>query len=339
MQCPPVNVNKQPGVSYALTKDGIELPVVDVTHPSFAINLSDSEQQALVQKFLRDPIPFHVLPMRLRSAFLQFLLRGSILAQGIRQAQGSFMTGMQTYLLKLGPAMLGSAYAKPIDRKIAAALPAFAVRLRLQDVANLMAETLLSPLSVDPHRPLHFVNIAGGPAIDLLNALILLRKLQPGILAARQVSIDVLDLDDAGPAFGEAALHALSAPGAPLQDTCVAFRATHCNWSRTAPLQKALNEARARNALVMCSSEGGLFEYGSDDEIVANLKVLRASPEVCGVVGSVTRADEPIQRLHRISSAKTIPRGLTVFRRLIGTVGWQVSRAIERPFIDQVLLM
>jgi hypothetical protein len=34
---------------------------------------------------------------------------------------------MHTYLLKLGPAMLGSAYAKPIDRRIAASLPVFAV--------------------------------------------------------------------------------------------------------------------------------------------------------------------------------------------------------------------
>jgi len=30
------------------------------------------------------------------------------------------MSGMYTYLLKLGPEMLGNAYAKPIDRKIAA---------------------------------------------------------------------------------------------------------------------------------------------------------------------------------------------------------------------------
>ena len=337
-QSPLPEANKKPGVFYALTKDGAELPVVDITHPSFTVSLSDSEQRILVEEFLHEPIPFQLLPKRMRNALLQFLLRGSMLAQGIRQAQNAFMTGMHTYLLKLGPEMLGAAYAKPIDRRIAAALPSFAVRLRLQDVANLMAETLLPQLSLDPHRPLHFLNIAGGPAVDSLNALILLRKAQLGIFASREVSIDVLDLDDAGPAFGEAALRALSAPGAPLHQVRVSFRAIRYNWSQTPPLQQTLNEARARNALTICSSEGGLFEYGSDDEIAANLKVLRASDEVCGVVGSVTRADEPIQRLHQISSAKTVPRGLTAFRSLAASVGWQVARFIERPFSDQVLL-
>ena len=78
------------------------------------------------------------------------------------------MTGLHTYLLKLGPEMLGRAYAKPIDRKIAAALPSLAVRLRLEDVANLIADTLLPALADSPGRPLHFLNIAGGPAIRLL---------------------------------------------------------------------------------------------------------------------------------------------------------------------------
>ena len=338
MQSRLIEVNKKPGVFYALTKDGVELPVVDVTHPSFAVTLSDSEQQAMVRKFLQDRIPFQFLPKRLRSALLRVLLRGSMLARGIGQAQESFMTGMHTYLLKLGPEMLG-AYANPIDRKIAAALPSLAVRLRLRDMAHLMAETLLSPLSVDPQRPLHFVNIAGGPAIDSLNALILLRKHQPGILASRQVSIDVLDLDDAGPAFGEAALGAISAEGAPLHEARVSFRTIRYDWLQTATLKESLREAGARNALIMCSSEGGLFEYGSDDAIVANLRVLRASREVCGVVGSVTRADEPIQRLHQISSAKTVLRGLAEFRRLAGMAGWQVTRAMERPFSDHVVLM
>ena len=31
--------NKVPGVSYALTTKGVELPIVDVTHPAFALTL------------------------------------------------------------------------------------------------------------------------------------------------------------------------------------------------------------------------------------------------------------------------------------------------------------
>jgi hypothetical protein len=124
-----------------ITRDGVELPVVDVTHPAFAISITDSEQMTLVEKFLHDGIPLAKLPKPLRELALRFLLRQSVLAQGIDQARGSFMSGMQTYLLKLGPGMLGGAYTKPIDRQIASALPSFCVRLRLQDRAELIADT------------------------------------------------------------------------------------------------------------------------------------------------------------------------------------------------------
>jgi hypothetical protein len=90
--------------------------VVDVTHPAFAISITDTEQKTLVEKFLRDGVPMAKLPNPLRELALRFLLRQSVLALGIGQARNSFMSGMQTYLLKLGPEMLGSAYAKPIHR-------------------------------------------------------------------------------------------------------------------------------------------------------------------------------------------------------------------------------
>ncbi len=68
---------------------------------------------------------------------------------------------------------------------------------------------------------------------------------------------------------------------------------------------------------MICSSEGRLFEYASDNEIQSNLEVLREFPEVLAVVGSVTRADEPIQRIRQMGRAATRPRGLEVFRTLI----------------------
>jgi len=338
MKSPRLETNKIPGVHYAFSTEGLELPIVDVTHPAFALNVTDAEQRALTEKFLHGRGSFSGLPAPLRNVLLRFFLRGSILADGIRQAQDTFMSGMHTYLLKLGPNMLGSGYAKPIDRRIAASLPVLTVRWRLQDVAQLMAETLLPLLEKEPSRPLHFLNIAGGPAIDSLNALVLLRKREPGVLRKRQISIDVLDFDHAGPAFGANALSSFSAEAGPLHGSQVTFRHVSYDWRRADDLKPVLNEARTKSALVICSSEGGLFEYGSDGEIQSNLKVLREAPVVMAVVGSVTRADEPIQRMRQMGRAATRPRGLGVFRRLIAETGWKVARAIERPFSDQVLL-
>jgi len=311
--------NKRPGICYATTRDGIELPAVDITHPAFALDIDEARQRELVEKFRRDGIPFSRLPSPLRNLLLRFLLRGSILAGGIRKAQGGFMTGIHTYLLKLGPEMLGSAYANPVDRKIAASLPSLGVRMRLQDMALLMAEALLPHLQADPRRPVVFLNIAGGPAVDSLNALIVLNKRHAGMLTGRRISIVVLDVG----------LAALSGTEGPLRGVDVNFQHSAYDWANADQLEVPLREALSQGALVICSSEGGLFEYGSDDEIVANLGVLRAHSSVVAVVGSVTRADELAQRLRQTGGAATHPRGLSVFRDLASKANWRVSRVVN----------
>jgi hypothetical protein len=332
-----VEKNKKTGVCYAVTADGVELPVVDVSHPAFALTLTDTEQRALVDEFMRRGTPLRRLPKPLRNLLLQFFLRGSVLAH-IGQYQGTFVSGMHTYLLKIGPEMLASDWAKPIDRRIAASLPVLGVRLRLQDVAGFMADALLPPLLADRRRPLHFVNIAGGTGIDSMNALILLKKNDPGIMAERHVTINLLDLDDEGPAFGQYALTALTGQGGSLHSMQVDFRHVRYNWATPANLELVLRDAHTEGAVAICSSEGGLFEYGSDPEIEANLRVLRAWPGVLAIVGSVIRADKPTVRLLEMSPVAVRLRGLELFRRLVQKTGWHVTRVVERPFSDQFVL-
>jgi hypothetical protein len=246
---------------------------------------------------------------------------------------------MSTYLLKLGPDNLGDAYARPIDRRIAAALPALAVRWRLADMARLLADRLAPLLEARAGSPLRFVNIAGGPAMDSLNALLLLARDRPALLAGRAVAIDVLDGDAGGPTFGARALAALSAPGAPLHGVDARLRHVAYDWNDPRPLRGVLDDARAAGAIAIGSSEGGLFEYGSDDAILANLTAAHeaALPDFA-MLGSVTRADRPVQRLRETSQPATRPRGLDVFRELVARAGWRVERVIERPFSDQVVM-
>ena len=145
--------------------------------------------------------------------------------------------------------------------------------------------------------------------MDTLNALILLHRKRPGILAQRAVEVDVLDLDRDGPAFGEAALAALSQPKGPLHGLRTSFRHLRHDWAHPQDLPKLLQQTDLWHPVTICSSEGGLFEYGSDDEIVSNLKMLRSQPGVVAVAGSVTRADEPTQQLRNATTPKTRPRG------------------------------
>jgi len=44
--------NKQQGVCYALTDDGVELPVIDITNPAFSENASQAKLAELCQDYL-----------------------------------------------------------------------------------------------------------------------------------------------------------------------------------------------------------------------------------------------------------------------------------------------
>ena len=69
-------------------------------------------------------------------------------------------------------------------------------------------------------------------------------------------------------------LQALAAPGGPLAGLDVAFQHHPYDWNDTAPLARLLAGLTARGAIIAASSEGGLFEYGTDDAVVANLTAL-----------------------------------------------------------------
>ena len=274
---------KVPGVCYALTSQGVELPVIDVTHPAFALELSAIEQQELVKKFLAQKVPLANWPAPLRKLFFRLALRGSLLAAGLRNAEGGYMTGMHTYLLKLGPEMLGSAYTSPVDRKIAASLPALGTRLRVREMAQLMAETLTRALSAIRKAAVICGYRRRSRDQQLERADRAAKgKAGPFGRASHRDRCSRSGRRRAG--IGKAALVALSEEGGPLDGVGIGFRHIHYDWAKTEGLEPVLREAQSKGALVICSSEGGLFEYGADQEIVVNLKALRACPQVLAVV-------------------------------------------------------
>ena len=332
--------HKREGVYYALTDEGLELPVIDVGHPAFAVSLDAAEQRRFVDTFLHERQPLDTLPGFLRRPLLRFMLRESVLGRGLIDSQDSFLTGMNTYLFKLGPENLSDAYAKPIDRKLAASPPAFGMRLRLQDIARLLANEIESGLhGSPPERPLHLLDIAGGPAMDALNALLIVSREEPALLKGRLIQLDVLDPHREGPHFGARALAAWSTKGAPLCRVDVRLRHVPYDWEHPSGLEGVLGEARAHGALVLASSEGGLFDYGSDDAVVGNLATLRAGTHgAVSVVGSTTRADAAVQKLRRASGVRTIPRALADFRALVAVAGFGATRVLERPFSDHFVL-
>ena len=126
----------------------------------------------------------------------------------------NYLDSISTYMLKLGADHLPPGFDGPVDRKVAAVPHMALVRLRMQQLARLLAEALLAPLADEPEAPLHLVNIAGGPALDSINALIILAGAQ-ATLIRRPIVIHVLDAQQDGSTFGARALIALTGTGGP----------------------------------------------------------------------------------------------------------------------------
>ena len=324
------------GVHYARTEDGSELPVIDVTHPAFALPHDEERMAKGVERFVRNERARARIPRSIQRTILRLASRRSRLARAFYHASEGVVGGMALYAAKLGPTMLGTGYPRLLDRLIVGAPPSRLVRLRLEDMARLLADGLAPTLAAKPMAPLHLFNIAGGPAADSWNALLLLQKEARGALGQRKIAIHVLDPDEEGPAFGARAVAALRCKGAPLAYLDVTFHRTAYDWRDPGVLRTLLGEVDCERDGVAFSSEGGLFEYGSDDEIVANLEAIRArTPPDCIVVGSVTRAEGPAEFLREFTVR---PRTLRAFGALGHCGGWTIARVIERALCYDVRL-
>ena len=321
-------------IVYAMTDEGDKLAVIDVTNPAFAVSATDEELVAMAEKYILEAGRHNEIPAALREA-----LRSSKLGRGLMAASGTFVDGMTTYQLKLGPENLGEGFS-PIDQRIAASFPAFTVRLRLQDMARLMAAGLAGAAKAESRRPIFLVNIGGGPGADSWNALILLSREQAALLADREIVLAILDLDQRGPVFGARALEALCVAEAPLSGLNIEFAHLEYEWSSADRLREVLHELRTGDSLCGISSEGALFEYGSDEEIVSNLQALHAGTAADSiVVGSVTREGKPVRASLIGNHVPTRPRTIEAFQTLAKQGGWIVQEAIERPFSYNVRLV
>lgn len=320
-------------VFYASARDGLVLPIVDVRHPAFLLRLTEAELDALAEKYVNEVAG----RQQQMTAELVEALKRSRLGRGLIAASNGFLGGIETYMMKAGPENLGPD-VHPLDRAIAASFPALTTRLRMQETAELAAAGLSAPLAARPGCPIVFLNIGGGAGADSWNALLLLLSSRPALLIGREVLIVVVDVDDDGPAFGAAAIEALRQPGAPFQSVAVRFRQATYDWSSPGSLGPILSALPA-DAVCAVSAEGALFEYGSDQEIVDNLRELRtATPQAVVAVGTVTR-DSAATRASRSSTrVATVPRTSEAFGELAAAAGWVLESSVARPFSYNVRL-
>jgi hypothetical protein len=255
-------------------------------------------------------------------------MRRSVLMRGLRSSKGTFLSGMNTYLIKLPPTHLASSFTNPTDRRIAAKPQLMDVRLRLQIMADLLAEKLCQDLAqARANAPIFLLNIAGGPAMDSLNALLLTR--QKTNLAPHPIQIAVLDAQDEGPHFGRNALESLKTANGPLSGLNISFAHQHYDWHKPASLKNVFNALPA-DTLSLGSSEGGLFHYADDETIRANLAALREFTgngfSICGSLSP----DTPVNRASlSFSGAAMRFFEPDAFATMVRDTGWRIDHQVE----------
>jgi hypothetical protein len=323
-------------VVYATTADGLRLPVIDVTHPAFAVPDDPASLAARRDAFLAWDRRNLRMPGVITRLLIRLAARRSPLLRKMMLSGDEYLDSISTYMLKLGADHLPPGFDSPMDRRVATAPHMALIRLRMQQIAGLLADALLAPLADAPDAPLHFVNIAGGPALDSTNALIMLAHAH-ATLIHRPIAIHVFDTRQDGPTFGTRALLALTTPGGPLNGLEVQFQHHSYDWNDTTPLARLLADLTARGAIIAASSEGGLFEYGTDDAVVANLAALARAP-VPIVAGSVTSSTDERKRMIAQTRFRFFARGLEGFAPLAARGGYAIAESRSAVVSEQVLL-
>ena len=167
-----------PELSYAFTENGVKLPVLDITHPLFISSIDETALDALGKKAIKQAKSLAENPL-LRFFAKRSLTLGEFLPN---EKNATYVSGMSTLMMKLGPGLIGGGRKRFMDRKVAEGFVAMSVRMRLRDVCRIQAAALIPKLRNSPGKKLCFINIAGGSASDSINTLILVQEEEPALL-------------------------------------------------------------------------------------------------------------------------------------------------------------
>ena len=121
---------KIPGLSYAFTSNGVELPVLDVTHPYF-VSCTDEK---ILNKLLpyiqknadKNAEKFNKIPAFIKRYFIKHSFAMAELLQV--EDQNAFASGITTLMMKLGPKLIGKGKKRFLDRQVNRGFGALVIR-------------------------------------------------------------------------------------------------------------------------------------------------------------------------------------------------------------------
>jgi len=326
---------KIPELSYAITINGIELAVLDITHPLFISSIDEAKLKKILPKVEKtadkNAEKFNNIPAFIKRFFAK---RSFVMSELLQESNADeYLTGISTLMLKLGPNLIGKGKKRFFDRLSSRGIGGIVLRMRVRDISKIQADSLIPLLTKSHNRDLCFINIAGGAASDSINTLFLIQQMNPSLLKNRRIEINVLDIDRFGPTFADRCIEALKASGGRFSNMDVSFNHIHYDWNNTKILKELLSDRK--EWIQICSSEGGLFEYCSDEVIDRNLNTIQEnSADDIIVAGSILHDIETVDRgaIAALRISKAIkPRflGIGGLKNVIKKSKWNLSKIIE----------
>lgn len=323
-----------PGLAHAFTDNGIELPVLDITHPQFISSIDEGHLGEVSKASIQKLLALGEMSDAQKRTYYEQVLKSYIFGHVFVTDPGAnFMNGMSTYVYKLGPNLIGGGPDREVDRSLSMEIAGVAIRMRIRDLCRLQAGALIPQLESSPQKNLCFINIAGAAASDSINTLILILKENPTLLRSRKIEINVLDIDTIGPHFALGCIKALKTQAHHFHGLDIAFHHIPHDWKDTDGLIPLLSNRR--DCILMCASEGGLFEYGMDQDIIRNLKVLYDhSPDAMRIAGTIIhdthKVHATVPAMAKATNAGLRFLGVSGLTGLLEKTGWRLESVQEK---------
>ena len=114
------NPGRNGRIVHARTREGFDLPVIDVTNPRFTVPddpaaIQRANDAIIAEERRRQRIPKFIMWLMFRAA-----ARRSRLVSALFHADSGYLDSISTYVMKLGADNLVPPYDSPVDRKLAA---------------------------------------------------------------------------------------------------------------------------------------------------------------------------------------------------------------------------
>lgn len=322
--------NKVPGIAYAYTECGLELAVLDITHPMFVKSINEEGLAELCKQSAQIAKSAKAMSEAQRNAVMEMsFIFGKYFH---KDPDANYLSGMSTYMLKLGPYLLGGGEERNMDRMIAMGVSSVSARMRLRDICRMQADALIPQLAAAPQKELCIINIAGGAASDSINTLILILKENKSLLENRKIEINVFDIDSDSPDFGRRCVEALKAPRYHFHELDISYNHIQYDWADPKVLAGFL--AKRKDSILTCTTEGGIFEYASDAHIINNLDALyNNSDENMRVTGSffydIDTVEPTIPAMAEASGGGLRFLGTAGMESILAKTKWKIENIIK----------